>query len=222
MSQSPRTTPSSSTETEPSNTSSYFREDIDKRVQAIKEQAKVTESSYDKEKLEERLAKLSGGIGVIKVGGGSEVEVGEIKDRVTDALCATKAAIAEGIVPGGGSALLYASKSLETLIKDHPELTEGEVAGIRIVQSAIRIPLNTIAQNAGFEGSLIAAKLLEGGDIEQGFNAATGKYVNMRKEGIIDPTKVVRTALVDSASVASLMLTTECMIFDEPEKKADK
>lgn len=156
---------------------------------------------------------------MIKVGGGSEVEVGEIKDRVTDALCATKAAIAEGIVPGGGTALLYASKELNKLIEKSQNLTEGEIAGIRIIQSAIRIPLVTICENAGFQGSLIAAKLLEEGNAEKGFNAAKGTYVDMRKEGVIDPTKVVRTALVDSSSVASLMLTTECMIYDEPEKK---
>lgn len=120
----------------------------------------MTESSYDKEKLEERLAKLKGGVGVIKVGGASEVEVGEIKDRVTDALCATRAAIAEGIVPGGGAALLYASKGLDTLASN-PSLTEGEVAGIRIIQSAIKIPAVTIAQNAGFEGNLVVAKMLE-------------------------------------------------------------
>ena len=120
----------------------------------------MTESSYDKEKLEERLAKLKGGVGVIKVGGASEVEVGEIKDRVTDALCATRAAIAEGIVPGGGTALLYASKALDQLA-NKSGLTEGEIAGIRIIQNAVKIPSITIAQNAGFEGNLIAAKLLE-------------------------------------------------------------
>jgi chaperonin GroEL len=155
---------------------------------------------------------------VIKVGGASEVEVGEVKDRVTDALCATRAAISEGIVPGGGSALLYASKSLDTLA-NNSKLTEGEIAGIRIVQNAIRIPAITIAQNAGYEGNLIAAKLLEEGNPERGFNAANGTYVHLRENGIVDPTKVVRTALIHSGSVASLMLTTECMIFDEPEKK---
>lgn len=182
---------------------------------------RLTESSYDKEKLEERLAKLKGGVGVIKVGGASEVEVGEIKDRVTDALCATKAAIAEGIVPGGGSALLYASKGLDTLAAK-AGLTEGEIAGIRIIQNAIKMPVITIAENAGFEGNLVAAKLLEEGNNERGFNAATGQYVNLKENGVVDPTKVVRTALVHSGSVASLMLTTECMIFDEPEKKAEK
>lgn len=158
---------------------------------------------------------------MIKVGGASEVEVSEIKDRVTDALCATKAAIAEGIVPGGGAALLYASLGLNQLASN-PNLTEGEVAGIRIIQYAIRTPTITIAQNAGFEGNLIAAKLLEEGNREKGFNAANGTYVLLKEQGIVDPTKVVRTALVHAGSVASLMLTTECMIFDEPEKKSDK
>ena len=152
------------------------------------------------------------------MGGGSEVEVGEVKDRVTDALCATRAAIAEGIVPGGGSALLYAAKSLNQYLKTK-EFTEGEEAGIRIVQNSAKIPLMKICENAGFEGSLISAKLAEQNDIEQGFNAATGMFENLRKSGVIDPTKVVRTALVDASSVASLMLTTECMIYDEPEKE---
>ena len=156
---------------------------------------------------------------MIKVGGGSEVEVGEIKDRVTDALCATKAAISEGIVSGGGTALLYSSKKLDSLIT--PQLTEGEVAGIRIIQHAIKIPLIRIAENAGHQGNLVAASLLDKNVAGNGFNAATGEYVNMKEAGIIDPTKVVRTALVDASSVASLMLTTECMIFDEPEKKSD-
>lgn len=153
------------------------------------------------------MAKLTGGIGVIKVGGASEVEVGEIKDRVTDALCATRAAIAEGIVPGGGSALLYASKNLDSLT-NNPKLTEGEIAGIRIVQNAIKIPAITIAQNAGYEGNLVAAKLLEEGNPEKGFDASKGTYVNLKENGIVDPTKVVRTALIHSGSVASLMLTT--------------
>jgi len=157
---------------------------------------------------------------VIKVGGGSEVEVGEIKDRVTDALCATKAAIAEGIVSGGGTALLYASKKLEELIKSK-NFTEGELAGIRIIQNAIRIPCARIADNAGHQGALIVSYLLDKDQLDQGFNAATGVWVNMKEAGIIDPTKVVRTSLVDASSVASLMLTTECMIFDQPEKKKE-
>lgn len=144
--------------------------------------------------------------------------MGEVKDRVTDALCATKAAISEGIVPGGGTALLYASMNLDNLIKSK-KMSEGEEAGVRIIQKAIKIPLMKIAENAGYEGSLIAAKLLEEGNRNKGFDAATGKYVNMKDNGIIDPTKVVKTALIDSSSVASLMLTTECMIYDEPEKK---
>lgn len=156
---------------------------------------------------------------MIKVGGGSEVEVGEIKDRVTDALCATRAAIAEGIVPGGGTALLYSSKKLDSLLNN--KLSEGEIAGIKIIQNAVKIPLIRIAENAGFQGNLVAASLLEKNVASEGFNAATGSYVNMKEAGIIDPTKVVRSALVDSSSVASLMLTTECMIFDEPEAKKD-
>lgn len=155
---------------------------------------------------------------MIKVGGGSEVEVGEIKDRVTDALCATKAAISEGIVSGGGTALLYASKKLDELIKAK-NFTEGEIAGVKIIQNAVRIPCMRIAENAGFQGGLVVSTLLEKNQKDLGLNAATGDYVNMKEKGIIDPTKVVRTALVDASSVASLMLTTECMIFDEPEKK---
>lgn len=135
------------------------KEKISDRAATIKSQMDNTTSSYDKEKLEERLAKLQGGIGVIKIGGGSEVEVGEIKDRVTDALCATKAAISEGIVVGGGAALLYASRNLEDLKKD-PSLSEAEKAGVKIVQEAIKMPAKTIAKNAGFEGSLTVAKLL--------------------------------------------------------------
>lgn len=155
---------------------------------------------------------------MIKVGGGSEVEVGEIKDRVTDALCATKAAISEGIVSGGGTALLYASKKLDELLKTK-NFSEGEIAGVRIIQNAVRIPCMRIAENAGFQGGLVVSTLLEKNQKDLGLNAATGDYVNMKEKGIIDPTKVVRTALVDASSVASLMLTTECMIFDEPEKK---
>ncbi len=155
---------------------------------------------------------------MIKVGGGSEVEVGEIKDRVTDALCATKAAISEGIVSGGGTALLYASKKLDELLKTK-NFTEGEIAGVKIIQNAVRIPCMRIAENAGFQGGLVVSTLLEKNQKDLGLNAATGDYVNMKEKGIIDPTKVVRTALVDASSVASLMLTTECMIFDEPEKK---
>lgn len=135
------------------------KEDIEKRIEAIQDQIKNTESTYDREKLEERLAKLRGGVGVIKVGGGSEVEVGEIKDRVTDALCATKAAIAEGIVSGGGTALLYASKKLDDLLKTKT-FTEGEIAGIRIIQNAVRIPCKRIAENAGLQGAMVVASLL--------------------------------------------------------------
>lgn len=156
------------------------KDKIKERTDTIKAQIENTTSSYDKEKLEERLAKLQGGIGVIKIGGGSEVEVGEVKDRVTDALCATKAAIAEGIVPGGGSALLYASKILDAF-KNDSSLSEAEKAGVKIIQESIRVPIKTIAQNAGFEGSLITAKLLEQNDETLGYDAYNGKYVNMIK-----------------------------------------
>ena len=161
------------------------------------------------------MGRLTGGVAVIKVGGASEVEVGELKDRIQDALCATRAASEEGVVVGGGSALLYASKKLDTL--------EGanfdQNVGISIVKNACRIPTKTICQNAGFEGSIVVDKLTEGGDHDKGFNAATGEYVDMKASGIIDPTKVVRTALVDASGVASLMITTEAMIVDLPDPK---
>jgi len=175
----------------------------------------LTTSDYDKEKLQERLAKLKGGVGIIKVGGASEVEVGEIKDRINDALNATKAAVDEGIVVGGGCALLYAAKSLKHL----KSANFDQNVGIQIVEKAIQIPCKTIAENAGHEGAVIVGKILEFNNEEMGFDAAEGKYVNMLKEGIIDPTKVVRTALVDAASVASLMCTTEAMIVEIKDKE---
>lgn len=150
-----------------------FREQIEKRIDQIQGQIEVTESNYDKEKLQERLAKLKGGVGVIKVGGGSEVEVGEIKDRVTDALMATKAAISEGIVAGGGVALLYASRKLDELIKSK-NFTEGELAGVKIIQSAVRIPCMRVAENAGHQGGLVVSYLLDKNQPDHGLNAATG------------------------------------------------
>lgn len=140
---------------------------------------------------------------------------------MTDALCATKAAIAEGIVVGGGAALLYASRSLDKL-KSDSSLSEAEKAGVKIVQESIRVPIKTIAENAGYEGSLILAKLLEQNDESLGYDAHAGKYVDMIKSGIVDPTKVIRTSLQDASSVASLMMTTDCIIYDEPEKKEKK
>lgn len=169
-------------------------------------------SDYDREKMQERLARLSGGIAVLKIGGASEVEVGEKKDRVVDALNATQAAVEEGIVPGGGTALLYASQKLDNLQLNNFD----QQIGVQIVQNALKVPCMTIAKNAGAEGAVIVGKLLEKGDSTMGYNAATGEYVEMVKEGIIDPMKVVRTALVDAASVASLMTTTEALIVDAP------
>jgi len=160
--------------------------------------------------MQERLGKLTGGIAVIKVGGASEVEVGELRDRVDDALCATRAAVDEGIVTGGGVALLQASKALNNLKGDNFD----QNIGIKIVQNACRIPTKAIADNAGFEGSVVVNKILEFKSLTEGFNAATGEYGDLIKLGVIDPTKVVRTALVDACGVASLMITTEAMVVD--------
>lgn len=191
------------------------KKQIDERCDQIQQQLKETTSEYDKEKLQERLAKFKGGVGIIKVGGASEVEVGEVKDRITDALNATKAAVEEGIVVGGGCALLYASKSLGQLKGENFD----QDVGINIVKSAIQIPCKQIAENAGKEGSIITGKLLEMNNEEMGYDAQEDKYVNMIEKGIIDPTKVVRSALIDASSVASLMITTECMIVEEEEPK---
>ena len=184
------------------------KNDVDERVSSIADQIDQTTSEYDKEKLQERLGRLTGGVAVIKVGGSSEVEVGELKDRIQDALCATRAATDEGIVPGGGSALLFASKKLEDLKGDNFD----QDVGIKIVKLACRIPTKTICQNAGQEGSIVVEKLLNQSSRTYGFDASKNVYVDMIKEGIIDPTKVVRTALVDAAGVASLMLTTDAMV----------
>ncbi|MEM6477180.1 MAG: TCP-1/cpn60 chaperonin family protein, partial [Pseudomonadota bacterium] len=171
---------------------------------------------YDKEKLQERLAKLAGGVAVIKVGGASEVEVKERKDRVDDALHATRAAVEEGIVPGGGTALLYASKVLDGVKGDNDDQTRG----MDIVRRAILAPVRQIAENAGHDGAVVSGNLLREGDETQGFNAATDTYENLVEAGVIDPTKVVRTALQDAASVAGLLITTEAAITDAPEDKA--
>jgi len=188
---------------------------IEERVNQIKDTIKQTTSDYDKEKLEERLAKLTGGVAVLKVGGASEVEVNELKDRINDALCATKAAVAEGIVPGGGSALLYASKELRKIKLDNFDQQNG----VNIVADAMKTPCISICDNAGLSGVLIANQLYEQNDDDLGINAQTGEKVNMLKAGILDPTKVVRTALVGAVRVASLMLTTEAMVVDEPKKE---
>jgi len=190
-------------------------EDIKARVGEIKAQIETTTSDYDQEKLQERLAKLAGGVAVIKVGGASEVEVKERKDRVDDALHATRAAVEEGIVPGGGTALLYATKALEGLKGENDDQTRG----IDIVRKAILSPIRQIAENAGHDGAVISGNLLREGDESMGFNAATDVYENLVAAGVIDPTKVVRIALQDAASVAGLLITTEAAISDAPEDK---
>ena len=190
--------------------------DIEARVNEIRTQIDNTSSDYDKEKLQERLAKLAGGVAVIKVGGATEVEVKERKDRVDDALHATRAAVEEGIVPGGGTALLYASKALEGLKGDN----EDQTRGIAIVRKAILAPIRQIATNAGHDGAVVSGNLLREGDETQGFNAGTDTYENLVKAGVIDPTKVVRTALQGAASVAGLLITTEAAISEVPEDKS--
>ncbi|SFO98687.1 chaperonin GroEL [Qipengyuania nanhaisediminis] len=188
--------------------------DIDARVSQIRAQIETTTSDYDREKLQERVAKLAGGVAVIRVGGATEVEVKERKDRVDDALHATRAAVEEGILPGGGIALLRALKSLEGL----KAANDDQQSGIDIVRRALRAPARQIAENAGEDGAYIVGKLLEGDDYNHGFNAATGEYEDLVKSGVIDPAKVVRTALQDAASVASLLITTEALVAELPKE----
>ena len=192
------------------------KNDIQSRVAQIKAQIEETTSDYDKEKLQERLAKLAGGVAVIRVGGATEVEVKERKDRVDDALNATKAAVEEGIIPGGGTALLYASKALKDVTGDNDDQTQG----INIVRRAIQYPIRQIVSNAGQEASIIVGKLSEQKSNTFGYNAQTGEYVDFIDAGIVDPTKVVRVALQNAASVAGLLITTEAMITDRPKKDA--
>lgn len=188
---------------------------IKARVEQIRAQIETTTSDYDREKLQERLAKLAGGVAVIKVGGATEIEVKERKDRVDDALHATRAAVEEGIVPGGGTALLYATKALDGLKGANDDQTRG----IDIVRKAIEAPIRQIAANAGHDGAVVAGNLLREGKEDQGFNAATDTYENLKASGVIDPTKVVRTALQDAASVSGLLITTEAAISELPEDK---
>ncbi|PLX36141.1 MAG: chaperonin GroEL [Hyphomicrobiales bacterium] len=192
------------------------KENIDARVSQIKAQIEETTSDYDREKLQERLAKLAGGVAVIRVGGATEVEVKEKKDRVDDALNATRAAVEEGIVPGGGVALLHAKEAVAKLDSENADVA----AGIKIVLRALEAPIRQIVENAGVEGSIVVGKLSEANDPKLGFNAQTEEYVDMIAAGIIDPTKVVRTALQDAASVASLLITTEAMVAELPKKDA--
>src|SRR5690625_711191 len=191
------------------------KQDIEARVAQIKAQIEETTSDYDREKLQERLAKLAGGVAVIRVGGASEIEVKERKDRVDDALHATRAAVEEGIVPGGGTALLYSLKALDAVEAENND----QKVGIDIVRRAIQAPVRQIAENAGFDGAVVAGKLLESKEADWGFDAQAGEYTNLVQAGIVDPTKVVRTALQDAASVAGLLITTEAMIAEKPEPK---
>ena len=189
--------------------------DIKARVSQIKSQIESTTSDYDKEKLQERLAKLAGGVAVLYVGAASEVEMKEKKDRVDDALHATRAAVEEGIVAGGGVALVRAKIILSKIVTSNPD----EATGVKIIARAIEEPLRQIVENAGHEGSVVVAKVIEGKK-DFGFNAKTDEYVNMFKAGIIDPTKVTRIALENAASVAGMILTTECALVDIKEESA--
>ena len=191
------------------------KEAIKARTAQIKNEIEATKSDYDREKLQERLGKLSGGVAVLRVGGASEVEVKEKKDRIDDALNATRAAVKEGVVAGGGVALLYATKALDGL---KPENDDQKV-GINIIKKALQAPIRQIAANAGVDGAVVVGKLLESKDTNYGYNAQSGEYADMIKEGILDPTKVVRTALQDAASVAGLVITTEAMVTEAPQKE---
>jgi chaperonin GroEL len=190
--------------------------DIDARCGQIRQQVEETTSDYDREKLQERLAKLAGGVAVIRVGGATEVEVKERKDRVDDAMHATRAAVEEGIVAGGGVALLYATKALDGIKTNN----DDQRVGVEIIRRALQAPARQIATNAGVDGSIVVGKLIEQSDTSFGYDAQSGQYGDMFQFGVIDPTKVVRTALQDAASVAGLLITTEAMVAEKPEKKA--
>jgi chaperonin GroEL len=189
------------------------KSDIDGRAAQIRQQIETTTSDYDREKLQERLAKLAGGVAVIRVGGATEVEVKEKKDRVDDALHATRAAVEEGILPGGGIPLLRAVKALESL----SAANDDQKAGIEIVRRALKAPARQIVDNAGEDGAYVVGKLGEGSDYNWGFNAATGEYEDLVRAGVIDPAKVVRTALQDAASVSGLLITTEALVAELPK-----
>eukprot|EP00878_Enallax_costatus_P000423 GHUV01000513.1.p1 GENE.GHUV01000513.1~~GHUV01000513.1.p1 ORF type:complete len:569 (+),score=200.80 GHUV01000513.1:158-1864(+) len=193
------------------------KKDIEARCEQIRQTMDTTTSDYDRDKLQERLAKLSGGVAVLKIGGASEVEVSEKKDRVEDALNATKAAVEEGIVPGGGAALLHAAKELKD-VKEKLDNFDQQI-GVQIIANTLKVPMKTIASNAGVEGAVIIGKVEEQADPNVGYDAAADEFTDMVKAGIIDPLKVVRTALVDAASVSSLITTSECVIVEAPEEK---
>jgi chaperonin GroEL len=192
------------------------KKDIEGRIAQLKAQVEEVTSDYDREKLQERLAKLAGGVAIIKVGGATEIEVKERKDRVEDAMHATKAAVEEGVVAGGGAALLYATRVLENKKGANPD----QQVGIEIVRRALQAPVRQIAENAGFDGAVVAGRMLDQKDTNFGFDAQKAEYVNMIKAGVIDPTKVVRTALQGAVSVAGLLITTEAMVAEKPEKNA--
>jgi chaperonin GroEL len=191
------------------------KEDIEGRCTQIRQQIEETTSDYDREKLQERLAKLAGGVAIIRVGGATEIEVKERKDRVDDAMHATRAAVEEGVVPGGGVALIYAIRALDKLTPANPD----QKVGIEIVRKAIQWPARQIAENSGTDGSVIVGKLLDSKDTNYGYDAQKGEFTDMIQAGIIDPTKVVRHALQDAASVAGLLITTEAMVAEKPEPK---
>jgi chaperonin GroEL len=188
--------------------------DIKARVAQIRQQIEDTSSDYDREKLQERLAKLSGGVAVIRVGGATEIEVKERKDRVDDAMHATRAAVEEGIVAGGGTALLYATRTLDKLKPENAD----QAVGVQIVRRALEAPVRQIAENAGVEGSIVVGKLFDQKSLDFGFNAQTGEFVDLVKTGIIDPVKVIRTTLQNAASVAGLLITTEATVSEIPQK----
>ncbi|MEM1421218.1 MAG: TCP-1/cpn60 chaperonin family protein, partial [Pseudomonadota bacterium] len=189
--------------------------EIEARVAQIRTQIEETTSDYDREKLQERVAKLAGGVAVIRVGGMTEVEVKERKDRVDDALNATRAAVQEGVVVGGGVALVQGGKALDGLTGENND----QNVGINIVRKAIESPLRQIAENAGVDGAVVAGKILENKSVSYGFNAQSEEYGDLMKDGVIDPAKVVRTALEDASSVAGLLITTEAMVAEKPEPK---
>ncbi len=191
------------------------KDKLEARCAQVRNTIDETESEYTKQKLKERLAKIAGGVAVIKVGGATEVEVKERKDRVDDALHATRAAVQEGIVAGGGVTLFYGARILENIKCEN----EDQQAGVNIIKRALQSPLRQIAENAGIDGAIVVGKLSESKDVGYGFNAQTMEYVDMFEAGIIDPTKVVRTALQDAASVASLIITTEAIISEDPDEK---
>jgi chaperonin GroEL len=191
------------------------KDDIQGRCTQIRQQIEETTSDYDREKLQERLAKLAGGVAVIRVGGATEVEVKERKDRVEDAMHATRAAVEEGVVAGGGAALLYATRALDQV----KPINNDQKVGIDIVRRALQAPARQIAENSGTDGSIVVGKLLDSTDTNFGYDAQKGEFTDMIRAGIIDPTKVVRHALQDAASVAGLLVTTEAMVAEKPEPK---